>query len=58
MAFLTVFGLGGENTFAHTEMIASSDQMAEKLLKILQGMTAMMSLAETNDKQLADFLKG
>ena len=49
-------GERGENTFAHTEMIASSDQMAEKLLKILQGMTAMMSLAETNDKQLADFL--
>lgn len=43
-------------TFAHAELIASSDQMAEKLMKILQGMTAMLSLAETSDKQLAEFL--
>ncbi len=49
-------GERGENTFAHSEMIASSDEMAEKLMKILQGMTAMMSLAETSDKQLAEFL--
>ena len=49
-------GERGENTFAHSELIASSDQMAEKLMKILQGMTAMMSLAETSDKQLAEFL--
>jgi hypothetical protein len=44
------------NTFAHAELIAASDQMADKLMKILQGMTAMMSLAETNDRQLSDFL--
>ncbi len=49
-------GERGENTFAHVELVANSDQMAEKLMKIMQGMTAMMSLAETNDKQLADFL--
>jgi hypothetical protein len=49
-------GERGENAFAHSELVASSDQMAEKLMKILQGMTAMMSLAETNDKQLAEFL--
>lgn len=50
------FGERGENTFAHSELIASNDQMAEKLVKILQGMTAMLSLAETSDKQLAEFL--
>ncbi|MBI5766660.1 MAG: hypothetical protein HZA93_02620 [Verrucomicrobia bacterium] len=44
------------DTFARADLIASNDQMAEKLLKIVQGMTAMMSLAETNDKQLAEFL--
>ena len=49
-------GEHGENTFAHSELTASSGQMAEKLMKIMQGMTAMMSLAETNDKQLAEFL--
>ena len=51
-----VLGERGENTFAHSELVASSGQMAEKLMKILEGMTAMMSLAETSDKQLADFL--
>jgi hypothetical protein len=49
-------GERGENTFAHSELVASDDQMADKLMKILQGLTAMMSLAETSDKQLADFL--
>jgi hypothetical protein len=49
-------GEKGPNTFAHAELIATSDQMADKLMKILQGMTAMLSFAETNDKQLADFL--
>lgn len=46
----------GKNTFAHAELLASSDQMAEKLMKILQGMAAMMSLAESTDKQLTEFL--
>ena len=50
------FGEKGPDLFAHAELIASSDQNAEKLMKILQGMTAMLSLAETNDKQLAEFL--
>lgn len=49
-------GENGPNTFAHVDLLATSDEMADKLTKILQGMTAMMSLAETNDKQLADFL--
>ncbi|HTQ29986.1 MAG TPA: hypothetical protein VMI53_02145 [Opitutaceae bacterium] len=49
-------GENGPNTFAHVDLLATSDEMADKLMKILQGMTAMMSLAETNDKQLAEFL--
>ena len=50
------FGESGPDLFAHAELIASSDQSAEKLMKILQGMTAMLSLAETNDTQLGEFL--
>jgi hypothetical protein len=50
-------GEDGAKTFAHIELVASSDEMADKLDKILQGMTAMLSLAETNDKQLNDFLQ-
>jgi hypothetical protein len=50
------FGERGANTFAHAELLASSDANAEKLMKILQGMTAVLSLAESNDKQLAEFL--
>lgn len=49
-------GERGPNTFAHAELLASSEQNAERLTKILQGMTAMLSLAETNDKQLAEFI--
>lgn len=50
------FGEQGPDTFAHAEMVASSEQNAEKLMKILQGMTAMLSLAESNDRQLGEFL--
>lgn len=58
MATAGSVGLGenGDQTFAHIELVAASDAMADKLMKILQGMAAMMSLAETNDRQLADFL--
>lgn len=49
-------GERGENIFAHAELVASSATNAEKLSKILQGMTAVLSFAETNDKQLAEFL--
>lgn len=50
------FGEQGGNTFAHAELVASSDANAEKLMKILQGMMALVSFAETNDKQLEEFL--
>jgi hypothetical protein len=58
MANAGSFSMGetGPNTFAHAELIASSEVMADKLMKILQGMTAMVSLAETNDQSLNDFL--
>jgi len=49
-------GERGPDVFAHAELMASSAANAEKLMKILQGMTAMLSLAETTDKQLADFI--
>ncbi|MDB6152783.1 MAG: hypothetical protein JWL90_1236 [Chthoniobacteraceae bacterium] len=44
------------NMFAHASLIAPSEEMAVKLMKILQGMTAMLSLGESNDKQLAEFM--
>jgi len=50
----------GENkdlTYAHLQLIASSSEMADKLMKIVQGMTAMLSLTETSDKQLEEFTK-
>lgn len=50
----------GENaklTYAHLQLGATSGEMAEKLMKIIQGMTAMLSLAESNDKQLEEFAK-
>jgi hypothetical protein len=50
------FGETGPDLFAHAELNASSGQNAEKLTKILQGMTAMLSLAESNDRQLGEFL--
>ena len=49
-------GETGENAFAHIELQAKSDETAEKMTKILQGMAAMASLAESNDKQLTEFL--
>lgn len=54
-----LFTLGEENqqTQFGARLIARSDSDAEKLLKIVQGMTAMLSLSEANDRALADFLK-
>jgi hypothetical protein len=49
-------GENGPDLFARAELIASSDQNAEKLMKILQGMTSMLSLTESNDQQLGEFL--
>ncbi|MEY2878743.1 MAG: hypothetical protein RLZZ15_1123 [Verrucomicrobiota bacterium] len=49
-------GERGKDNFARAHLTAANDQMADKLLKIMQGMTAMMSLAESSDKELSDFL--
>lgn len=50
-------GEDGPQTFAHVELVATSEEMADKLMKIVQGITAMISLTETNDKNLDEFLK-
>lgn len=50
-------GESDDKTFAHVQLLASSDEMADKLMKILDGITAMVSLAESNDRALADFLQ-
>lgn len=44
------------NTFAHAELLAASGDDADRLVKILQGMSAMLSLATTNNNQLTTFL--
>jgi len=53
---LLAFGEKGENTFARAMLLSSSEDTAGKLLKILQGLAAMVSLAESTDKQLTEFL--
>ncbi|MGC4072050.1 MAG: hypothetical protein QM760_05950 [Nibricoccus sp.] len=50
-------GEAEKQTFAHVQLLASSDESADKLMKILQGITAMISLAESTDKYISDFLK-
>jgi len=51
--------LGEENqrTSARADLIAKSDDGAGKLDKIVQGLAAMLSLTETNGRQLAEFLQ-
>lgn len=50
-------GERGADMFAHADLVASSEENAEKLMKIIEGMTGILSLAESNDRQLAEFLK-
>ena len=50
-------GDDGPRTAAFVRLTASSDDMADKLLKIVQGLTAIAALTETNDKQLSEFLQ-
>ncbi len=49
-------GEKGTNTVAHALLVATSDDMADKVMKIVQGMTAMLSLTESTDKEVADFI--
>ncbi|MEO7414299.1 MAG: hypothetical protein ABIZ81_13180 [Opitutaceae bacterium] len=51
------FGERGADTFANIELVASSEANAERLMKILQGLTAVLSMAETNNRELGEFLK-
>lgn len=50
-------GERGDDTFARVELLATSEANAKKLMTILEGMTAMFSMAETNNNQLGEFLK-
>jgi hypothetical protein len=50
-------GQRGADHFARLELAASSGANAEKLAKILEGLTSLLSLSESNDKQLAEFLQ-
>lgn len=51
------FGTNATTTRAHIILGANTDELAEKLQKIIQGVAAMASLTETNDQQLAQFLQ-
>lgn len=44
-------------TTTHLALVAPDDATATKLQKIVEGMTAMLSLAETSDRQLQEFLQ-
>lgn len=46
----------GSKTYADVQLVASDDDSADKLIKILQGMTAMMSLAQSSDQRVSDFI--
>lgn len=49
-------GDDGPRTFAHLQLVAANDDFADKLVKILQGMTAMLSLTQSDDQKLTDFI--
>jgi hypothetical protein len=59
MATAGAIALGEDDTLtaARLQLVASTDDMAEKLDRILQGMTALLSLANTDDQQLAEFIR-
>jgi len=44
-------------TTASIQLVATDEEMSDKLLKIVQGLTAMLSLAQSDDKQITDFLR-
>jgi hypothetical protein len=44
-------------TFLHVRLVAASAEMADKLMKIVPGLIAMASLAESSDNALGDFLR-
>lgn len=52
------FAIGEENehAVAGVKLVASSPEVALKLVKVVEGITAMLSLAETNDQRLTEFV--
>ena len=50
-------GENGPRTFANLQLNANNDDNAVKVGKIVEGMVAMLSLAETNDRNLAEFIR-
>jgi hypothetical protein len=54
-----VLAIGEEDqkTTAHVRLVSNTDDMSDKLLKIVQGMVAMASLAETSDQALQAFMQ-
>lgn len=56
MASLTV-GEENKSAYARLQLVANSSDTADKLTKIVQGIVAMLSLAETNDQRLDEFIK-
>lgn len=44
-------------TTAMIQLLAADDELSEKLLKIVQGGAAMLSLAISDDKQLSEFIQ-
>ncbi len=49
-------GEDGEKAIARVQLVANSSDIAVKLAKIVEGMTAMLSLAETSDARVSEFV--
>jgi hypothetical protein len=56
-ALSVAIGEDGKMTTARIQIDATSSDMADKLVKILQGAVAILSFAETDDQALAEFLR-
>ena len=54
---MVTLGEDEPKTVAYLKLVATSTDTADKLLKIVQGMVAMASLAETTDNDLKAFLE-
>jgi hypothetical protein len=48
-------GEEGERATGRLQLVSSSPELATKLVKIVEGVTAMLSLAETDDQRLKEF---
>jgi hypothetical protein len=59
MASSASVAIGNNNklTTASIQLAATDEEMADRLLKIVQGFGAMLSLAQSDDKQIAEFLQ-